>query len=121
MNQNIEGILYSKPKFEFVYLEKIDLTQGDYTAKKLLHKVASGAEKIVEDNEKGKQYPFYIGHPLPLQMKVETWYGQTVIDWIFDPNKDSIPLKKIFADPAPVVVENGAATATEVTSIQVGY
>ena len=59
-------------------------------------------------------------HPKSLKMKVLTWLGKE-ITWTFEAGKDPIPLKKIFATPAPVVVENGDATETTVTSIQVGY
>lgn len=90
-----------------------DVSENDYTALKL-------TRYGEVDNTKGEQRPFIVCHPLSLRMKVETWLGKE-ITWTFDPQKDPIPLKKIFASPVPVVVTNGEATATEVTSIQVGY
>jgi len=117
MITNIEGLFYGKPKLEIVFLDKADVSAEAYEAKKL--KTVNGCLSV--DDDAGILLPFYVCHPQSLQMKVETWYGQVVENWIFEAGKDPIPLKKIFANPAPVLVEFGAVTETEVTTIQVGY
>jgi hypothetical protein len=122
MITNIQGNFYNYPKLELVYLDFADLTQGDYTAKKLKNTAQTEKTyKITEDAVNGEQIPFILNHPKSLKLKVETWYGQVIEGYIFESGKDPIPLKKIFALPAPVVFENGDATATVVDNIQVGY
>ena len=117
MITNIEGLFYGKPKLEIVYLDKADVSAAAYEAKKLKH--TNGVLSV--DDEAGILLPFYVCHPQSLQMKVETWHGQVVENWIFEAGKDPIPLRKIYANPAPVLVELGTVTETEVTNIQVGY
>jgi hypothetical protein len=64
--------------------------------------------------------PFIIAHPLPLRMKVQTWLGKVII-WNFGGGETLMPLRKIFASPAPVLIVNGEPTATTVTSVQISY
>ena len=118
MINNIEGLFYSKPKFEIIYPDKANVSASDYEAKKFSF---ASADKVLSENAAGTQVPFIVCHPVSLQMKVTTWYGKTIEGWIFEAGKDPMPLKKIFASPAPVKVEDGVATATTVTTIQVGY
>jgi hypothetical protein len=110
----VDNFFYNKgTKLDINYPDVADVSETDYTAKKL-------TRDGEEDNTNGEQRPFIPSHPVSLRMKVETWLGKT-ITWTFEPGKDPIPLKKIFASPAPLLVQNGETTATEVTTIQVGY
>lgn len=114
MITELRGYFNNYPKLEIAVPDIADVSAVDYTAKKY-------KKNGEEDNVNGEQLPFYPCHPKSVQMKVETWLGKTIPAWIFTPGEDPIPLKKIFADPAPVEVVNGTPTATEITNIQVGY
>ena len=116
MESNIvDNYFYGKGiKLDINVPDVANVSETDYTAKKFNR---SGQV----DNTKGNQHPFIVCHPVSLRMKVLTWLDKEVT-WTFEAGKDPIPLKKIFASPAPVTVDaNGTATETQVTTIQVGY
>ena len=115
MNANIEGEFYNPVILEISVPDIADVSAEDYVAKSM---DKYGNENSTDHTK--KQRPFVVSHPKSLKMKVLTWLGKE-ITWTFEVGKDPIPLKKIFATPAPVVVQNGDATETTVTSIQVGY
>lgn len=112
MTSIIDGF-YTPVILQVMIPEDADVSEVDYEAKKFdkYGNVSTKAEDL---------RPFIPCHPLSLRMKVQTWLGK-VITRTFEAGKDATPLRKIFADPAPVVVENGVPTATTVTTIQIGY
>ncbi len=115
MRNEIRGYFYNYPKLEIAVPDIADVTNDDYIAK-------SFTKQGVESEDPKLQQPFYISHPVSLQMKVETWLGKIVEDWIFEAGKDPIQLRKIFKTPAPVTVDaDGNPTGTEVKKIQTGY
>ena len=109
MISNIQGKYDEDVKLHIYHPRLADVSAEDYTA-----------ASFTIRNGQTVQVPFYVCHPLSLYMKVTFWDGVTSL-WTFEAGKDPIPVKKIFATPTPVVVEDGAATETEVTEIQVGY
>jgi len=113
MISNIEGAFYDAVILQIMVPEVADVSAEDYEAKKL--------DKYGEISTKDEHLkPFIMCHPVSVRAKVQTWLGKE-ITWTFEAGKDPMPLKKIFANPAPVLVENGGATATTITSIQIGY
>lgn len=113
MNSNIRGEFYDAVILQIMVPEVADVSSANYEAKKLdKYGNASTNDKDLK--------PFIFSHPVSVRAKVQTWLGKEII-WTFEAGKDPIPLRKIFASPAPVLVENGVATATAVTSIQIGY
>lgn len=113
MNTKISGNYYDAVILQVMIPEIIDLSVVDYEAKQFNK---SGNVSIKTEDLR----PFIINHPRPLYMKVQTWLGKE-ISMYFEAGKDATPLRKIFKSPAPVLVENGVATATAVTTIQIGY
>jgi hypothetical protein len=113
MLTQIRGEFYDAVILQKMVPEVADVSVNNYEAKKL--------DKDGNDSTKPEDLrPFIIAHPLPLRMKVQTWLGKE-ITWTFNAGEDPMPLRKIFASPAPVLVENGEPTATTVTSIQISY
>ena len=114
MADKIIGYFYNEPLFEICVPDVANVSASDYPAKNF---TSDGKES----NDNKLKRPFYFSHPKPLRMKVLTWLGKE-ITWTFEKGKDPIPLQKIFKTPVPLVVDaNGDVTATQVTSIQVGY
>jgi hypothetical protein len=113
METKIKGNFYDAVILQVMVPGVADVSNGDYNAE-FINKSGQAT-----DNPKDLR-PFVVCHPLSLRMKVETWLGKE-ITWTF--GADGIPmlLKTIFADPAPVLVNNGEPTATEITEIQIGY
>lgn len=113
MISNIRGEFYDAVILQVMIPEDADVSEVDYEAKKFdkYGNISTKAEDLK---------PFIPCHPLSLRMKVQTWLGKEITR-TFEAGKDNTPLRKIFADPAPVVVENGLPTATTVTTIQIGY
>ena len=109
MEQNIYGKFDDEVILQGYHPRIANVASADYTAASFKGK-----------DGKTRQYPFIPSHPVSLKMKVTFWDDVTSL-WTFEAGKDPILLKKIFKTPAPVVVENGAATETKVTSIQVVY
>ncbi len=115
MISSLRGYFYNYPKLEIAVPDVADVTNENYIAK-------SFTKQGVESEDPKLQQSFYICHPVSLQMTVETWLGKIVENWIFEPGKDPVQLRKIFKTPAPVIVDaDGNPTETEVTKIQVGY
>jgi hypothetical protein len=112
MISSIRGNFYDTVILQIMVPEDADVSSENYEAKQLDKQgnVSAKAEDLK---------PFVICHPVALRAKVVTWLGRE-ITWTFDPAYPVL-LRKIFASPAPVVVENGVPTTTVVTSIQVGY
>jgi hypothetical protein len=67
-----------------------------------------------------KQFPFLFSHPRSICAKVEFWDGSVSL-WTFEPGKDPVLVKKIFASPTPLIVENGIPTSEPITEIQIIY
>ncbi len=114
MKSNVYGEFYDAVILQIVKPVIADVSAADYTAQKLNKNTAA-------IDATGEQKPFILNHPVALKLKVQTWKGEDVT-YIFHAWENPTPLKKIYKTPIPLVVDaDGNATATQVTSIQIGY